>query len=544
MTEHRSNAPFHDWVPRPLGILILLLMFVPPTFSGGAYLSNISEMAGSTGMWTEDIQLAAIFTSIGMCLFPPFMVRFLEARRVRETYIRCFALLIVLNLCCAVTTSLPVMLGACLLTGIVRIIVMLNCTFTIAPYVTGMDTLAMFTMTQEPPPHVQYGLERKRTMLMPLLYFYILIISQASNMVTAWFAWHYRWQDAYYAVVVMLAICIVVAICTMKDERKPVRYRFEWDMLADMLAMGVALCAMSYVLVYGKTLDWFHSGAIRLSTALSLLGTAVVVWRMAHHGVHRYLPLEIFSYRNVWMSVLLFLITMVFNSANIFVGTYAHLSTSVSNLHGAFLSRWAIVGCVLGFLLSIVLVLLKVRFRIIFVAGFLLMASANAYLYFQYQTMGLFSNLTLPVILNYTGLLMLYSLVAAFGMKSLPSRYLATFVFLMIWMRNAIAPVVGSSIYANWLNDRQQYHITRLAHDMESGNTAAVSAYSASRMMAQAAGKASLEAEQMAATVLRGRVAVQAAIVAMKEITGQTVILLLVTSVVVWFLPYHREETT
>ena len=48
----------------------------------------------------------------------------------------------------------------------------------------------------------------------------------------------------------------------------------------------------------------------------------------------------------------------------------------------------------------------------------------------------------------------------------------------------------------------------------------------------------------MAATVLRGRVAVQAAIVAMKEITGQTVILLLVTSVAVWFLPYHREETT
>ena len=63
-------------------------------------------------------------------------------------------------------------------------------------------------------------------------------------------------------------------------------------------------------------------------------------------------------------------------------------------------------------------------------------------------------------------------------------------------------------------------------------------------MMAQAAGKGSLEAEQMAATVLRGRVAVQAAIVAMKEITGQTVILLLVTSVAVWFLPYHREETT
>ena len=143
-----SNAPFYDWVPKPLGILILMFMFVPPTFSGGAYLSNMAEMSGGLGLLTEEIQLASFFTSIGMCLFVPFMLQFLQVRRIKRTYTWCFGLLVPLNYICAVTTSVPVLLTACLLIGFVRVIVMLNCTFTIAPYLTGVNTLSMFTMTE------------------------------------------------------------------------------------------------------------------------------------------------------------------------------------------------------------------------------------------------------------------------------------------------------------------------------------------------------------------------------------------------------------
>lgn len=220
MEKERNNYPFRPSVPRPVGILVLLLMFIPPTFSGGAYLCNVAEMSGGLAVRTEDIQLASFFTSIGMCLFPPFMVRFLQARRPKHTYLACFMLLIPLNYVCAVTTSVPVLLAACLLTGFVRIAVMLNCTFTIAPYLTGMDTLAMFTMKAEPPADIQYGLERKHTFLMPVLYFYILVISQSSNLFTAWFAYEYSWQDAYYAVIGMLLIASLLVIFTMADEEK------------------------------------------------------------------------------------------------------------------------------------------------------------------------------------------------------------------------------------------------------------------------------------------------------------------------------------
>lgn len=539
-----DNHPFYNWVPRPIGVLILLFMFVPPTFSSGAYLCNIDEMSGNLGTWTEDIQLASYFTNIGMCLFPPFMVRFLQTRRIKQTYLLGFLLLIPLNYFCAITTSVPLLLVACLLIGFVRIIIMLNCTFTIAPYLTGMDTLSMFTMKEEPSTDIQYVLERKRTFLMPVLYFYILLISQASNILTAWFAYNYKWQDAYFVVIGMLFVAILIVLCTMPDEKKKQIYKIEWNKVPEMLLMAVALCCMAYVLVYGKTLDWLYSERILFTTALFLFSCGAFLFFSLYHGAKAYLPLRVFKYRNIWMSMLLFLLAMLFNSANVFVCMFAKLSTPINNLQSASLSKWSVLGCFLGLLLSLLLVKRKVRFRVIFCIAFLLMTASNVFLYFQFQTVGLFSNMIIPTILNYTGLLMLYSVVAAFGMKRLPSHLLATFVFLMILMRNAIVPVIGSSVYSNRMNRNRQYYISRLVQNVYEENPIVSTNFQKSKRVGLLSGKGTMEAEQFAVTSIKGRIVVQSIILAMKNITEQTIILLLITVCITFLLPYKKKETT
>lgn len=66
----RSNFPFHSWVPKPLGIFIYILMFVPPAlFISGAYTSNVGEMVGSLGIMTEHIQYANFAQPWGGWLF-------------------------------------------------------------------------------------------------------------------------------------------------------------------------------------------------------------------------------------------------------------------------------------------------------------------------------------------------------------------------------------------------------------------------------------------------------------------------------------------
>lgn len=64
------------------------------------------------------------------------------------------------------------------------------------------------------------------------------------------------------------------------------------------------------------------------------------------------------------------------------------------------------------------------------------------------------------------------------------------------------------------------------------------------RRLGQAGGKSTAEADQLAATTLKAKVGKQAAIVAMKDVSGSTVVLLAGAACLSLLLPYHKKETT
>ena len=152
---------------------------------------------------------------------------------------------------------------------------MLNCTFTIAPYLTGVNTLSMFTMTETPTPETQYKMERMRTFLMPVLYCFILLIAQSSNVVTAWFAYEYSWQDAYYVTIGMLLTAMFMVLTTMPDVKNGEKYRVEWRKVPELILMTLILGCMAYVLAFGKTLDWFDSQKIVIASGIMLMSTGL-----------------------------------------------------------------------------------------------------------------------------------------------------------------------------------------------------------------------------------------------------------------------------
>ena len=43
-----KNYPFYDWMPKPLGIILLILLFIPILTVGGVYTANSGEMMSGT----------------------------------------------------------------------------------------------------------------------------------------------------------------------------------------------------------------------------------------------------------------------------------------------------------------------------------------------------------------------------------------------------------------------------------------------------------------------------------------------------------------
>ena len=536
-----ENYPFYPWMPKPLGVLVLLVLFVPLFFSGGTYLSNINEMAGSMGVLAENFQFLSLCASVGMSMVFPFMLPYLQARNVKHVYLGGYALLALFNEICATTQNVPLLAVCCFLIGFIRVALVLNTTFVIAPYLLGIQTLDMF-LYEPPTPEAAYKNDHARTILMPVLYCYILCIVQFSNYVSAWVAYEFRWEYTYLLVIGMLLAAMLVvslAFCPVPVHK----YHLPWHLLPDALLLSVAMGALCYLLVFGKTYDWFDHASIRIALAVMLACGGLFLWLSAARK-KMVLELGIFRYRYTWYAIGIFLLLMLVNSSTLFVTTYLKLSTCSGNLESATVSCWAIPGCLAGLAFALACVAKGVHFRYIYATGFLLMLGANLYMYFHYQTMGVYEHTIPPTLLHYAGMLVLYSVTCAFAMKHLPIRYFATWLFLMVAVRNVVAPAIGTSVYANWLQERQQHYATRFVQDVRMDNPQSSARFVQVARLGQMQGKDGFEASRLASTLMKGQVSLQATLVAMKDITGSTIWICTTSVLLVLFIPYYKREKT
>lgn len=99
MEEEYKNYPFYDWVPKPLGIIFMIILFVPMITMSGVYSANSGEMMSGLGIQSEYIAFAGFCTSIGMAAFSPFFYDLVCIRREKMMCIVGFSILFILSLC-------------------------------------------------------------------------------------------------------------------------------------------------------------------------------------------------------------------------------------------------------------------------------------------------------------------------------------------------------------------------------------------------------------------------------------------------------------
>ncbi len=536
------NYPFYNWVPKPVGIIILLFFFLPILSVGGVYSVNSTEMMSGLGIISEHIQFANFVTSIGMAAFAPFLYELVCIRREKLMCIGGFALMYVFSYVCAKTDSIFLLALCSLLTGFLRMVLMMVNLFTLIKYAFGMEATHNITPGMEPIDAVGWDkLDIEKCVSQPVVYLFFMILGQMGTALTAWLAFEYEWKYVYYFMMGILLLSILILFITMPNHGFTGRFPINFRKFGNVTAFCISLTCITYVLVYGKVLDWYDDQSICWATAVSILFAGIFIYMDATRR-SSYFILGALRLRTIRMGALLYLLLMIINSSAMFVNVYAGVGMHLDNLQNASLANWCMVGYFIGALISIVLGSKGVHLKYLFALGFFFLALSAGFMYFEVQTAGLYERMKYPVIIRTIGMMILYALTAAYANQRMPFKYLSTWICIMLTVRMVLGPGIGGAIYSNVLQERQQHYITRYAQNVDLVNPEASASYINTVQGMQYQGKSETEAHHMAAMSVKGRIQVQATLSAVKEMAGWTIYAGVICMIFVLVVPYPKRK--
>ena len=543
MSSYPRNYPFYNWVPKWLGILILVLMFIPILTVGGVYSVNSTEMMGGLGIISEHITFTNFATSIGMAAFCPFLYRLVVIRREKMMCLAGFSMMYVLSYICAETDSIFLLALCSVLMGFLRMVLMMVNLFTLILYAGRIEAYLKIKPGLEPVDGEGWDkLDIERSIAQPGIYLFFMILGQLGTSLTAWLAYEYEWQYVYYYMMGMLLVCILVIFVTMpyhrfQNKRFPINFR----QFGNATLFCIPLVCFTYVMVYGKVLDWWDDPTIRMAAITAVLTGALFFYMESTHRSPYYL-VGVLKLRTIRMGVLFYFLLMFFNSSAMFVNVFAGIGMKLDNWQNASLGNWTMLGYFIGGMITIFLSMKKVHFKYIFAGGFIMLGMAALFMYFEVQTDGLYERMKYPVIIRSTGMMMLYSLIPTYATQRMPYKFLSSWICTMITIRMVIAPSLGAAVYTNALQERQQNYVTRYAQDVDLLNPETSASFLGTVRGMSYQGKSKAEAVNMAALSAKGRIQVQATLVAVKEMAGWTLYACLACAIFVLVVPYSKRK--
>lgn len=543
MPSYPRNYPFYNWVPKWLGILILVLMFIPILTVGGVYSVNSTEMMGGLGIISEHITFTNFATSIGMAAFCPFLYRLVVIRREKMMCLAGFSMMYVLSYICAETDSIFLLALCSVLMGFLRMVLMMVNLFTLILYAGRIEAYLKIKPGLEPVDGEGWDkLDIERSIAQPGIYLFFMILGQLGTSLTAWLAYEYEWQYVYYYMMGMLLVCILVIFVTMpyhrfQNKRFPINFR----QFGNATLFCIPLVCFTYVMVYGKVLDWWDDPTIRMAAITAVLTGTLFFYMESTHRSPYYL-VGVLKLRTIRMGVLFYFLLMFFNSSAMFVNVFAGIGMKLDNWQNASLGNWTMLGYFIGGMITIFLSMKKVHFKYIFAGGFIMLGMAALFMYFEVQTDGLYERMKYPVIIRSTGMMMLYSLIPTYATQRMPYKFLSSWICTMITIRMVIAPSLGAAVYTNALQERQQNYVTRYAQDVDLLNPETSASFLGTVRGMSYQGKSKAEAVNMAALSAKGRIQVQATLVAVKEMAGWTLYACLACAIFVLVVPYPKRK--
>ena len=197
---------FRDFVPDKLRVFLCLFLALSFQFSGGIYLSSVSQMVGSLALMQEDIMMAGYASMTGLTMAFPLLFRILFRFQPRSLLLFSAGVFIVSDYLCMVCDFLPLVVLLSFVSGFFKIVGTFVCWSNVQLKITPKRDFAVF---------------------FPFLFTFVLGSVQLANIVTGYSLYAFDWRAMHR--ITIGAFIVVFALVYFGMRRN---YQWEpvpWD---------------------------------------------------------------------------------------------------------------------------------------------------------------------------------------------------------------------------------------------------------------------------------------------------------------------------
>ena len=443
---------FRDFVPDKLRVFLCLFFAVAFQFSGGIYLSSVSQMVGSLALMQEDIMMAGYASFVGMTMIFPILFRLKFRFTTRSILMVICPGLIICNLITMNTDSIPLLVFVCFVSGILRMWGTFEALSNVQLSITPTRDFAVF---------------------FPVVYLIVLGSIQLSGLLTVYLGYWAEWRYMHYFIIALLfVVWALVAMLTHHFRFMKPLPLFGIDWIGGAL-WSIFLLSLIFVLEYGQFYDWYDSDQIVIGTVVCIISLALSVHRIIVRR-HPYISKEAFGYKNLGLLLFLFLMLSFFLTAptvlqNMFTG--AILKYDV--LNSVSLNWWNLGGTVIGGALAYVWhVRFHGGFKIPVITGFSLIVGYLCVMYFLIDPNMNIECLYIPTIMRGAGYIILYISLTVYVTGIVPFQHFFQVLSLLGFVRTGFGSAFGSAVYGRMLQYIIPENFQTLSIELDNVNTA------------------------------------------------------------------------
>ena len=243
----------------PVRVCLCVFFALSFQFSGGIYLSAVSEMVGDLALLQEDIMMTGYASFVGMTMIFPVLFRLKFRFTARSMLMVICPVLVVCNFITMSTESLPVLVITSFIAGTFRM----------------WGTFECFSNMQ-----LSLTANRDFTIFFPFIYAIILGSIELSGLLTVNLSWYMDWRYMHLFIMgLLLFVWLLVTLLTRHFRlAPPVPLKgidwIGWALWSIFLLCGIFVCE------YGRHYDWFDSPYIRMAAAVCAVSLLLSVMRM------------------------------------------------------------------------------------------------------------------------------------------------------------------------------------------------------------------------------------------------------------------------